>query len=64
MAYVGHLLNVHWPYHVSLIGALGVVFHHYQLIKHREEARCFKAFLHNNWLGAVLFVGILMNYYV
>ena len=64
MAYVGHLLNVHWPYHVSLIGALGVVFYHYQLIKHREEARCFKAFLHNNWLGAVLFVGILMNYYV
>ncbi len=64
MAYVGHLLNVHWPYHVSLIGALGVVFYHYQLIKHREEAGCFKAFLHNNWLGAVLFVGILMNYYV
>ena len=64
MAFVGHLLNVHWPYHVSLIGALGVVFYHYQLIKHREEAGCFKAFLHNNWLGAVLFVGILMNYYV
>ncbi len=64
MAYVGHLLNVHWPYHVSLIGALGVVFYHYQLIKHREEARCFKAFLHNNWVGAVLFGGILMNYYV
>ncbi len=64
MAYVGHLLNVHWPYYVSLICALGVVFYHYQLIKHREEAGCFKAFLHNNWLGAVLFVGILMNYYV
>ncbi len=64
MAFVGHLLNVHWPYHVSLIGALGVVFYHYQLIKDREEAGCFKAFLHNNWLGAVLFGGILMNYYV
>jgi 4-hydroxybenzoate polyprenyltransferase len=64
MAYVGRLLNVNWPYYFSLISALGVVFYHYQLIKDREEAKCFKAFLHNNWLGALLFVGILMNYYV
>ena len=62
--YVGHVLNVAWPYYFGLMSALGVVFYHYQLIKNREEAKCFKAFLHNNWLGAILFFGILINYYV
>lgn len=64
MGYVGHVLNLAWPYYVGLMSALGVVFYHYQLIKNREEAKCFKAFLHNNWLGAILFFGILINYYV
>ena len=64
MGYVGHVLNVAWPYYFGLMSALGVVFYHYQLIKNREEAKCFKAFLHNNWLGAILFFGILINYYV
>ena len=62
--YVGHVLNLAWPYYFGLMSALGVVFYHYQLIKNREEAKCFKAFLHNNWLGAILFFGILINYYV
>ena len=64
MGYVGHVLNVAWPYYFGLMSALGVVFYHYQLIKNREDAKCFKAFLHNNWLGAILFFGILINYYV
>ena len=64
MGYVGHVLNLAWPYYFGLMSALGVVFYHYQLIKNREEAKCFKAFLHNNWLGAILFFGILINYYV
>ena len=62
--YVGHVLNLAWPYYFGLMSALGVVFYHYQLIKNREDAKCFKAFLHNNWLGAILFFGILINYYV
>ena len=64
MGYVGHVLNLSWPYYFGLMSALGVVFYHYQLIKNREEPKCFKAFLHNNWLGAILFFGIFINYYV
>ncbi len=32
------------------------------LIRHREPAKCFRAFLNNNWLGMVLFIGILLDY--
>lgn len=32
------------------------------LIRNREPARCFRAFLNNNWLGMVLFIGIVLDY--
>jgi len=64
LAYVGHCLNLSWPYYTGLLAAFSVVLYHYHLIKNRDEAQCFKAFLHNNWLGALIFAGILMNYYL
>ncbi len=64
MAFVGHCLSLSWPYYGALALAFGVVLYHYQLIKDREESKCFKAFLHNNWIGALIFAGILMNYYL
>ena len=64
LACVGHCLHLSWPYYVGLFAALSVVLYHYHLIKNREETKCFKAFLHNNWVGALIFVGILMNYYL
>ncbi len=29
-----------------------------------EPARCFKAFLHNNWVGATVFSGIVLDYLI
>ena len=36
----------------------------YRLIHEREPRRCFKAFLHNNWVGAAVFAGIALDYLV
>ncbi len=49
----------------SLIGwvcAIGCVLYHWYLIRHRDRAKCFKAFRHNNWLGFSLFAGIVFEY--
>lgn len=45
----------------GLLGAAGIAIYHYLLIRGRERASCFKAFRHNNWLGAVIFAGLLVD---
>lgn len=48
----------------GLAVAAGLVAHQYRLIHERDPARCFKAFLHNNWVGAAVFAGIALDYLV
>ena len=43
-------------------GAFCCVFYHYSLIRNRERHGCFQAFNHNNWLGAFIFGGIVLDY--
>jgi len=63
LAGVGFKLGMGWAYYAGLAAAAGVAAYHYTLIRQRDRAKCFKAFLHNNWFGAALFCGILLNYY-
>ncbi|MDX9951122.1 MAG: 4-hydroxybenzoate octaprenyltransferase [Methylophilaceae bacterium] len=62
LALVGWLQQLHWPYYLGLVLAAALALYHYRLIRKRERASCFKAFLHNNWLGAAIFVGLLADY--
>jgi 4-hydroxybenzoate polyprenyltransferase len=48
-------------YFGGLIVAAGIAGYHYTLIRGRERMKCFKAFLHNNWLGAAVFAGIVVE---
>ena len=58
----GYLLGLKWPYYLGLLAAAAIAVYHYALIRGRERASCFKAFIHNNWLGAVIFLGVVMSY--
>ena len=40
-------------YYAGLVVALGCAVFHWTLIKRRDRAACFRAFLHNHWLGLV-----------
>ncbi len=48
-------------YFLGLAGAAGIALYHYRLIRGRERMACFKAFRHNNWLGGVIFLGLLVD---
>ena len=59
---IGKQLSMGWPYWVGLTAAAAIALYHYNLIRHREREKCFKAFLHNNWFGAAVFVGTATDY--
>lgn len=61
LAAVGYTLHLGWPYWVGLMAAAGIALYHYTLIKDRDTTKCFTAFMHNNWLGAAVFAGILLD---
>ena len=46
----------------GLAVAAGIMVYHYTLIRERDRPKCFKAFLHNNWVGAAIFVGWVVDY--
>jgi len=59
---VGLWLRMGVFYYGGLVAAAGIAAYHYSLINHREREQCFKALLHNNWLGAAVFAGIALDY--
>lgn len=61
LAYAGMLLQRGIWFYGALLIALGLVAMQYHMIREREPARCFQAFLHNNRVGAVIFAGILLD---
>nr|WP_292981422.1 4-hydroxybenzoate octaprenyltransferase [Nitrosomonas sp.] len=61
LAYAGMLLQRGIWFYGALLIALGLVAMQHHMIREREPARCFQAFLHNNRVGAVIFAGILLD---
>lgn len=62
LVWVGRLLQLTWPFYLGLGMAAALAIYHYSLIRSRNRQACFQAFLHNNWLGAVIFIGLLASY--
>jgi 4-hydroxybenzoate polyprenyltransferase len=62
LALAGVMAGLGGIYFISLLVAAGVALHHYTLIRERKREDCFKAFLHNNWLGAAVFAGVVGDY--
>ncbi len=50
------------PFLAGLAVAAGLMAYHYTLIRERDRPQCFKAFLHNNWVGAAIFAGWVVDY--
>jgi 4-hydroxybenzoate polyprenyltransferase len=59
LAWIGRQLEFGAFYYAGLAVAAGLAGYHHSLIRGRERMLCFKAFRHNNWLGAAVFAGIV-----
>lgn len=62
LAWIGRGLMMGPAYYLGLCVAAAIALYHFTLIKNREPAKCFKAFLHNNWFGLAVFCGITIDF--
>ena len=62
LAWVGLRLHLGWPYAAGLAAAGAMMVYHWFLIRGRSREGCFKAFMHNNWVGGAIFAGIVFSY--
>jgi 4-hydroxybenzoate polyprenyltransferase len=58
---LGSTLDLGWPYFLGLAVAGAMMLYHWRLIRSRSREGCFKAFLHNNWVGGAIFAGIVAS---
>ena len=58
----GWMLGLRWWFVAGVLVAAAMALYHYTLIRGRDRALCFKAFMQNNWLGAALFAGVALDY--
>ncbi|HUW38410.1 MAG TPA: 4-hydroxybenzoate octaprenyltransferase [Rhodocyclaceae bacterium] len=64
LAWIGVELRYGIWYYAGLIVAAGMMAYHYLLIRSRGREGCFKAFLHNNWVGAAICAGLLADFHL
>jgi 4-hydroxybenzoate polyprenyltransferase len=58
---MSNFFNLGIFYDISIILSAFLMIFHQKLIKNREKTACFRAFLHNNFIGMVIFVGIALS---
>ncbi|MFZ1874111.1 MAG: 4-hydroxybenzoate octaprenyltransferase [Chania sp.] len=62
MLWVGYLMQLGGAYYWSLLLAGALFIHQQKQIANRDRDACFTAFLNNNYVGIVLFIGIALSY--
>ena len=50
-----------WYYTAVAVAGVLMVYHQW-LARDRQSANCFKAFLHNHYIGMIVFIGIVLHY--
>ncbi|MBP6814496.1 MAG: 4-hydroxybenzoate octaprenyltransferase [Burkholderiaceae bacterium] len=64
LALAGWLEELGPFYYGGLAVAACIALYHYTLIRDRGREGCFRAFNHNNWFGAAVFAGLLLEYLI
>jgi 4-hydroxybenzoate polyprenyltransferase len=64
MIYVGYSARFGVCYFAGVVAAVGVIAYQYVLIRNRRRDECFRAFLLNNYVGGVIWAGIVAEYFL
>jgi 4-hydroxybenzoate polyprenyltransferase len=58
----GLMLELTWPWYAGVAVASALFVQQQVSVRGRDSAACFRAFLNNNWVGLVIFAGLLGHY--
>jgi 4-hydroxybenzoate polyprenyltransferase len=61
LALLGLQARLEWPFYSGLAAAGAMMVYHWFLIRGRSRDGCFRAFMHNNWVGGAIFAGIVLS---
>ncbi|MDT0178396.1 4-hydroxybenzoate octaprenyltransferase [Enterobacter sp. BRE11] len=61
LALVGLLMQLNAFFYWSLLGAAALFLYQQKLIVGRERDACFQGFLNNNYVGLMVFIGVVLN---
>jgi len=61
LVWIGSAYSLGAIYYAALAIALLIAIHHVWIIRAREPAACFRAFLGNHWLGMSVFLGVALD---
>ncbi|MDR0702087.1 MAG: 4-hydroxybenzoate octaprenyltransferase [Azoarcus sp.] len=59
----GLLAGRGWVFLTGMAVAMTAAGYIYTLIRRRERAQCWQAFVFNNWVGAAVFAGVALDYF-
>lgn len=62
LLFVGDMAELGYWYYFSLFIAALLMVYHQWLARDRKKSGCFAAFLHNHFIGMVVFIGIMLHY--
>ncbi len=62
LAWIGWRYALGIYFFAGLLMAAGLAATHYQMIRDRDPDSCFHAFRHNNWIGAMVFAGLVASF--
>jgi 4-hydroxybenzoate polyprenyltransferase len=62
LLFVGNMAELGFAYYTSLVVAAILMGWHQWIARDRQSAACFRAFLHNHYIGMVVFMGIVLHY--
>lgn len=62
LLWVGYLMQLSGAFYWSLLLAGALFIHQQKQVAGRDRDACFRAFLNNNYVGLVLFIGIALSY--
>jgi 4-hydroxybenzoate polyprenyltransferase len=62
LAWIGWLYALGVYFFAGLLLAGGLAGTHYRMIRDRSPESCLRAFRHNNWIGAMVFAGLVASF--